>query len=240
MSGLTIDRTAWMWPSAMSRTATAISLPVASVGDGARLAVDLHRAHGPPAERHGDGTGMDERGHRGPVLRGLSSRRYGPGRWLARSSSRRSPASSPSSSAGAVRAAGAAALGDRVSTRVSWPCIDPSPGWCRDGPSSRRAGDGQVSRDRPRLAVACATTCSGSSSETDRGPSTSRTSKRIPGSESGPTAVGTPERLAWLADDDARRRLMSMNPINSLFIWIAGTDLATIRIDLDADRQQAS
>lgn len=43
-----------------------------------------------------------------------------------------------------------------------------------------------------------------------------------------------------LADDDARRRLMSMNPVNSLFIWIAGTDLATIRIDLDADRQQAS
>jgi hypothetical protein len=29
-----------------------------------------------------------------------------------------------------------------------------------------------------------------------------------------------------------------MNPINSAFIWIAGTDLATIRIDLDPDQQQ--
>jgi deazaflavin-dependent oxidoreductase (nitroreductase family) len=36
-----------------------------------------------------------------------------------------------------------------------------------------------------------------------------------------------------LVPDDARHRLMTMNPINGVFIWIAGTDLATIRIDLD-------
>jgi deazaflavin-dependent oxidoreductase (nitroreductase family) len=36
-----------------------------------------------------------------------------------------------------------------------------------------------------------------------------------------------------VADENARRRLMTMNPINSVFIWIAGTELATIRIDLD-------
>jgi hypothetical protein len=35
-----------------------------------------------------------------------------------------------------------------------------------------------------------------------------------------------------LVHDNARHRLMTMNPINSAFIWIAGTDLATIRIDL--------
>ena len=40
-----------------------------------------------------------------------------------------------------------------------------------------------------------------------------------------------------LVHDNARHRLMTMNPINSVFIWIAGTDLATIRIDLDPDRQ---
>jgi deazaflavin-dependent oxidoreductase (nitroreductase family) len=39
-------------------------------------------------------------------------------------------------------------------------------------------------------------------------------------------------RAAVLADDNPRRRLLTMNPVNSLFIWIADTDLATIRIDL--------
>ena len=43
-----------------------------------------------------------------------------------------------------------------------------------------------------------------------------------------------------VADENARRRLMTMNPINSVFIWIAGTDLATIRIDLDLDLQRLS
>jgi deazaflavin-dependent oxidoreductase (nitroreductase family) len=43
-----------------------------------------------------------------------------------------------------------------------------------------------------------------------------------------------------LVHDNARHRLMSMNPINSLFIGIAGTDLATIRIDLDPDQQRLS
>ena len=32
--------------------------------------------------------------------------------------------------------------------------------------------------------------------------------------------------------DNARHRLLTSNPINSVFIWIAGTDLVTIRIDL--------
>lgn len=36
-----------------------------------------------------------------------------------------------------------------------------------------------------------------------------------------------------LADDNPRRRLLRLNPVNSLFIWIAGTDLLTIRIDLE-------
>jgi deazaflavin-dependent oxidoreductase (nitroreductase family) len=40
-----------------------------------------------------------------------------------------------------------------------------------------------------------------------------------------------------LVHDDACQRLLTMNPINSLFIWIAGTDLATIRIDLDPEQQ---
>jgi deazaflavin-dependent oxidoreductase (nitroreductase family) len=43
-----------------------------------------------------------------------------------------------------------------------------------------------------------------------------------------------------LDHENARDRLMTMNPINSVFIWIAGTDLATIRIDLDPDRQHLS
>jgi hypothetical protein len=33
---------------------------------------------------------------------------------------------------------------------------------------------------------------------------------------------------------------MTMNPVNSVFIWIAGTDLATVRIDLDPDQQRLS
>jgi deazaflavin-dependent oxidoreductase (nitroreductase family) len=41
-----------------------------------------------------------------------------------------------------------------------------------------------------------------------------------------------------LVRDNARHRLLTMNPINSAFIWIAGTDLATIRIDLDPDQRQ--
>ena len=36
-----------------------------------------------------------------------------------------------------------------------------------------------------------------------------------------------------LDDDNPRRRLLTMSPLNSLFVGIAGTDLATIRIDLD-------
>jgi hypothetical protein len=36
-----------------------------------------------------------------------------------------------------------------------------------------------------------------------------------------------------LDDDDPRRRLLRLNPLNSLFIWIAGTELLTIRVDLD-------
>lgn len=43
-------------------------------------------------------------------------------------------------------------------------------------------------------------------------------------------------RAQVLADDDARRRLLRMNPLNSLFVGIAGTDLLTVRIDLDAER----
>jgi len=31
-----------------------------------------------------------------------------------------------------------------------------------------------------------------------------------------------------------------MNPLNSAFIWICRTDLATIRIDLDPDQQHVS
>jgi deazaflavin-dependent oxidoreductase (nitroreductase family) len=43
-----------------------------------------------------------------------------------------------------------------------------------------------------------------------------------------------------LVHDNARHRLLTMNPINSVFIWIAGTDLATIRIDLDPDQLDLS
>ena len=35
-------------------------------------------------------------------------------------------------------------------------------------------------------------------------------------------------------DDDARKRLMRLNPLNGLFVWVAGRDLLTIRIDLAA------
>ncbi|MGH9187289.1 MAG: nitroreductase/quinone reductase family protein [Acidimicrobiales bacterium] len=44
---------------------------------------------------------------------------------------------------------------------------------------------------------------------------------------------------AWvLPDDDPRRRMLHLNPVNSLFTWIAGSDFVTIRIDLDpADRK---
>lgn len=39
--------------------------------------------------------------------------------------------------------------------------------------------------------------------------------------------------IAQVVDDDnPRRRLLRMNPVNSLFIWIAGKDLATVRADL--------
>jgi hypothetical protein len=36
-----------------------------------------------------------------------------------------------------------------------------------------------------------------------------------------------------LPGDDPRRRLLRLNPANSLFIWIAGVDLLTIRVDLE-------
>ncbi|MGH2726513.1 MAG: nitroreductase/quinone reductase family protein [Actinomycetota bacterium] len=36
-----------------------------------------------------------------------------------------------------------------------------------------------------------------------------------------------------IAGDDARRRLLRLNPVNGMFVWIAGTDLLTLRIDLD-------
>jgi deazaflavin-dependent oxidoreductase (nitroreductase family) len=43
-----------------------------------------------------------------------------------------------------------------------------------------------------------------------------------------------------LVHDDARHRLRTMNPINSAFIWIAGTDPATVRIDLDPDQRSTA
>jgi len=43
-----------------------------------------------------------------------------------------------------------------------------------------------------------------------------------------------------VAHEHAQRRLMTMNPVNSVYIWIAGTDLATIRIDLHLDPQRLS
>jgi deazaflavin-dependent oxidoreductase (nitroreductase family) len=38
---------------------------------------------------------------------------------------------------------------------------------------------------------------------------------------------------AHLLDDDTRGRLLRLNPLNSLFISIAGTELLTIRVALD-------
>jgi len=40
--------------------------------------------------------------------------------------------------------------------------------------------------------------------------------------------------VAWVcSDDDSRRRLLRLNPLNGVFLWLAGHDLLTIRIDLD-------
>src|SRR5438270_6895947 len=36
-----------------------------------------------------------------------------------------------------------------------------------------------------------------------------------------------------LDDDNPRRRLLRANPLNSAFVWIAGTALLTVRIDLE-------
>ena len=36
-----------------------------------------------------------------------------------------------------------------------------------------------------------------------------------------------------LPEDDARKRMFWLNPANALFIWIAGRDHLTIRVDLD-------
>ena len=36
-----------------------------------------------------------------------------------------------------------------------------------------------------------------------------------------------------LADDDPRRRLLRLNPMNGLFISVSGRDLLTVRIDLE-------
>jgi deazaflavin-dependent oxidoreductase (nitroreductase family) len=43
-----------------------------------------------------------------------------------------------------------------------------------------------------------------------------------------------------LVHDNARRRAFTANPINGVFIWIAGTDPATIRVDLNPDQQHVS
>src|SRR5687767_14773348 len=34
-------------------------------------------------------------------------------------------------------------------------------------------------------------------------------------------------------DDDTRRRLFTLNPLNGIFLWITGQKLVTVRIDLD-------
>lgn len=34
-------------------------------------------------------------------------------------------------------------------------------------------------------------------------------------------------------DDDARRQMLRISPINGLFLWVAGADQLTVRIDLD-------
>jgi deazaflavin-dependent oxidoreductase (nitroreductase family) len=43
-------------------------------------------------------------------------------------------------------------------------------------------------------------------------------------------------RAQVLPGDDARRRLLRLNPVNSVFVAIAAKDPLTIRIDLDARR----
>jgi deazaflavin-dependent oxidoreductase (nitroreductase family) len=42
-------------------------------------------------------------------------------------------------------------------------------------------------------------------------------------------------RAVTLPDDDARRRLLRLNPINSVFVGIAAKDPLTVRIDLDPE-----
>jgi hypothetical protein len=42
-----------------------------------------------------------------------------------------------------------------------------------------------------------------------------------------------------LPDDDARRRLWTLNPLNSLFVGIAARDPLTVRIDLRAASRPA-
>jgi len=36
-----------------------------------------------------------------------------------------------------------------------------------------------------------------------------------------------------LPEDNPRRRLLRLNPLNSLFLWIAGKELLTVRVDLN-------
>jgi len=43
-----------------------------------------------------------------------------------------------------------------------------------------------------------------------------------------------------LPDDDVRRRLKWLPLYNSVFVWLQGTDLLTLRIDLDAGRPAGS
>ncbi|HUC36310.1 MAG TPA: nitroreductase/quinone reductase family protein [Acidimicrobiales bacterium] len=38
-----------------------------------------------------------------------------------------------------------------------------------------------------------------------------------------------------LPDDDARKRMLALNPVNGLFILLAGREHLTIRVDLDGD-----
>jgi deazaflavin-dependent oxidoreductase (nitroreductase family) len=47
-------------------------------------------------------------------------------------------------------------------------------------------------------------------------------------------------RAAALPDDNARKRLLRLNPINSLFLLIASRDPVTIRIDLDTPSTRPS
>jgi deazaflavin-dependent oxidoreductase (nitroreductase family) len=44
--------------------------------------------------------------------------------------------------------------------------------------------------------------------------------------------------IAHICDDDnPHKRLLRLNPLNSLFIWVAGTGLLTVRIDLEPARE---